>query len=189
MRWGNSAEGSRSPLAYEDWALQPVPPGAVRTATVVIHGFSGLPAAPLLVAWDSRRETVRLENGDLRWYYDGHEQAFPRDGEIVIQPVAENPYPRGNRSMDALAVRSVDDLVETVNADRVTSIDPDGTVHFYGEHDDSRGEAVRAPDSGIILRASGVEGANPWRLEVLATRLLDGSQGLLEPTNVSPPTL
>jgi hypothetical protein len=48
---------------------------------------------------------------------------------------------------------------------------------------------VRAPDSEIILRASGVEGERRWRLDVLATRLLEGAQMLLERTHVVPPTL
>lgn len=91
--------------------------------------------------------------------------------------------------MDALAVRSVEDLIETVNADEVTSIDEVGAIHFYGDHDNSRGEAIRAPDSGIILRASGVEGAHPWRLEVVASRLLDEAQMLLDPGDAAPPTL
>jgi hypothetical protein len=86
-------------------------------------------------------------------------------------------------------VRSLQDLTETVNAEVVTSIYEDGTIHIYGQHDNSRGEAVRAPDSGIILRASGVEGDRPWRLDVVATRLLEEAQVLLEPTHVVPPTL
>lgn len=64
------------------------------------------------------------------------------------------------------------DLIETVIAETVTSVDEDGTIYIYGEHDNSSGEAVREPDSGIILRARGVEGDRPWRLDVVATRLL-----------------
>jgi hypothetical protein len=48
---------------------------------------------------------------------------------------------------------------------------------------------VRAPDSGIILRASGVEGTKPWRLEVVAAQLLEEAESLLEPTDISPPAL
>lgn len=188
MGWGDDAEGTDSVFPHGDWVPQLLPPGTVRAVSVVIDGFYGLPADPVLVVWDDDRVTVRLANGDLRWYRDKDRHAFPRQGEIVVQS-ADNVYPRGNRYMDALAVRSLEDLIETVNAEAVTSIDEDGTIHFYGEHDNSRGEAVRAPDSGIILRASGVEGANPWRLEVVASRLLEGTQMLLDPTDVSPPTL
>jgi hypothetical protein len=189
MGWGDDGEGiDPPPLPYEDWVPQPVTPGAVRAVSVVIHGFYGLPADALLVAWDDQRATVRLANGDLRWSIDAARQAFPQQGEIAVVD-ASSVYPRGNRYMDALAVRSLQDLIETVNAETVTSIDEDGTIHIYGEHDNSRGEAVRAPDSGIILRASGVEGTNPWRLEVVATRLLEEAQVLLEPMNVAPPTL
>ena len=73
--------------------------------------------------------------------------------------------------------------------DTIASVDGDGTIHIHGEHDHSRGQAVRAPDSGIILRASGVEGASEWRLEVVATGLLEESRRLLEPMDVAPPTL
>jgi len=79
--------------------------------------------------------------------------------------------------------------VETVNVEEITSIDEDGTIHIYGELDNSRGAAVRAPDSGIILRASGLQGTSPWKLEVLAIRLLEEARGLLKPVNVAPPTL
>jgi hypothetical protein len=168
---------------------QPVTPGAVRAVSVVIHGFYGLPADPLFVAWDDQRATVRLANGDLRWYFDSVQQAFPRQGEIVVEAVAGSVYPRDNRYMDAMAVRSLEDLIETVTAERVTSIGEDGTIRIYGEHDNSHGDAVRAPDSGIILRASGTQGTSPWRLEVVATRLLEEAQVLLEPMNVALPTL
>ena len=189
MGWGDDGEGIDSqPLPYEEWVPRPVAQGAVRAVRVVIRGFYGLPADPVLVAWDDARATVRLANGLLRWYIDAARQAFPRQGEIAVVD-ANSVYPRGNRYMDALAVRSLQDLIETVNAETVTSIDEDGTIHIYGEHDGSRGEAVRAPDSGIILRASGVEGDRSWRLEVVATRLLEEAQELLEPRNVAPPTL
>ena len=161
----------------------------MRAVSVVIRGFYGLPADPVLVAWDDERATVRLANGDLRWYLDADRHAFPMQGDIVVEANAGSLYPRGNRYMDALVVRSLEDLIETVNADKVTSIDEDGTIRIYGEHDNSRGEVVRAPDTGIILRASGVKGSNPWRLEVVATRLLDEAQMLLDPMNVAPPTL
>ncbi len=107
----------------------------------------------------------------------------------MVEAVVGSVYPRDNRYMAALAVRSLEDLVETVNAEEITLIDEDGTIHIYGEHDNSRGTAVRAPDSGIIIRASGLEGTSPWKLEVLATRLLEEAQGLLKPMNVAPPTL
>jgi hypothetical protein len=58
-----------------------------------------------------------------------------------------------------------------------------------GEHGNSRGEAVREPDRGIIRRASGFEGDRPWRLDVIKTRLVDEDQALLETTHVVPPTL
>lgn len=90
--------------------------------------------------------------------------------------------------MDALAVRSLQDLIETVNAETVTSVDEDGTIHIYGEHDNSRGVAVREPESGIALRASGVEANRPWSLDVLASRLLHDDQALLEPTHVASPS-
>ena len=189
MGWGNSADDPASPLPYKDWAPQPVAPGVVRAVSVAIDGFYGLPVDPLLVAWDDQRATVRLANGDLRWYSDGVQQAFPRQGEIVVEAVAGSVYPRDNRYMDALAVRSLEELVETVNAEEITSIDEDGTIHIYGEHDNSRGAAVREPDSGIILRASGLQGTSPWKLEVLATQLLEEAQGLLKAVNVAPPTL
>jgi hypothetical protein len=37
-----------------------------------------------------------------------------------------------------------------VNAETVTSMDEDGTIHNCGDHDDRRAKAVRAPDSGVI---------------------------------------
>jgi hypothetical protein len=180
MSWGDGAD-SGSPLPYEDWAAQRVPSGSVRAVRV------SLPTEPLLVAWDDQRATVRLATGELQWYVDADRQAYPREDEIVFE--AETLHPRGNRYMDALVVRSLEDLIETVNAEEVTSIDEDGTIHIYGEHDNTHGRAVRAPDSGVILRASGMEGTRSWRLEVEATRLLDDAQALLEPTDVSPPSL
>jgi hypothetical protein len=189
MAWGDDGEGiDPPPLPYEDWGPRPVARGAVRVVSVVIRGFYGLPAEPVLVAWDDGRATVRLANGDLRWYVDASRQAFPQQDEVAVVDV-HSLYPRGNRYMDALAVRSLQDLIETVNAETVTSIDEDGTIHIYGGQDNIRGEAVRAPDSGIILQASGVEGDRPWRLDVSETRLLEGAQVLLEPTHVVPPTL
>ena len=187
MEWGHSSDDPAPLLPPKDWEPQPVAPGAVRVVSGAIDGFHGLSAEPLLVAWDDQRTAVRLANGDLRWYSDGVQQAFPRHGEIVVE--AAGVYPRDNRYMDALVVRSLEDLVETVNAETITSIDEDGTIHIYGEHDNSRGAAVREPHSGIILRASGLQGTRPWKLEVRATRLLKEAQGLLKPMNVAPPTL
>jgi hypothetical protein len=150
MRLGDDGEGiDPPPLPYEDWVPRPVALGAVRAVSMVIRGFYGLPADPMLVAWDDDRATVRLANGDLRWYIDAARQAFPRQGKIAVVD-ANSVYPRGNRYMDALAVRSLQDLIE---------------------------------------RASGVEGNRQWRLDVIATRLLEEAQVLLEPTHVAPPTL
>lgn len=185
MSWGHDG-ASGSPLPYEDWAAQPVPPGSVRAVRVSIHGFDGVSTEPLLVAWDDRRATVRLATGELQWYVDADRQAYPREDEIVLEDCARNFYPRGNRYRHALVVRSLEDLIETVNAEEV--IDKDGTIHIYGEHDNTHGQAVRAPDSGVILRAFGMEGTRSWSFEVEATQLLDDAQVLLEPTDVSPPS-
>ncbi|WP_137294707.1 hypothetical protein [Nocardioides dongxiaopingii] len=189
MEWGDGSERDDPPLPPSAWEPRPVAAGSVLAVRAVIHGFHGLPEEPLLVAWDDRRATVRLATGELRWYQDGRRQAYRAGDEIVVEEGAVRVYPRGNRYMDALVVRSLEDLVETVNADEVTSIDEDGTIHIRGEHDDSRGEVVRTPDTGIILRASGVVGTSPWHLSVLATRLLEGDHGLLEPADVTPPPI
>ena len=187
MGWGDDGDGvDSSPLPHPVWGAQPVAPGTLRAVHVVLDGFVGLPTEHVLVTWDDRRETVRLPDGRLRWYFDGVHQGFPRQGEIVMESAVGTLYPRGNRYMDALAVRSLEELIGTVNADEVTSIDEDGTIHFYGEHDDSRGEALCAPDSGIVLRASGVEGVRRWRLEVVAARVLEADRSLLEPADVEP---
>lgn len=107
----------------------------------------------------------------------------------MVEDSARHAYPRGNRYLDALAVPSLEDLAETVNAEETTSIAEDGTIHLYSEHDNSRCEAVRAPDTGIILRASGVEGASRWKFSVIAIRLLDDDHRLLEPVDVTPPLI
>jgi len=135
LGWGDGSDDGDPPLPYSAWVPQPVASGAVRAAGVVIHGFYGLSAEPLLIAWDNERATVRLADGELQWYIDGNHQAYPRRGEIVVEGVTEHPYPRGNRYMDALVVRSLQDLIETVNAEEITSIDENGTIHIYGEHD------------------------------------------------------
>lgn len=188
MGWGDDGKDiDPAPLPYEDLVPRPVAHGTARAVNVVLDGFYGLPADPVLVAWDDTRATVRLATGELRWYVDGTSLAFPLHGEIAVVDI-HALYPRGNRYMAALAVRSLEDLIETVHAEKVTSVAEDGTIHIFGEHDNSRGEALREPDSGIILRASGIEGDRPWRLNVVATRLLDDNQALLEPTHVAPPT-
>jgi hypothetical protein len=189
MGWGDESEDVDPPLPHSDWVPQPVAAGSVRAVRAVIHGFYGLTEEPLLVAWDDRRATVRLATGELQWYADGSRQAYPRGDEIVVEDSAGHIYPRGNRYMDALVVRSLEDLIETVNAEEITSVAEDGTIHVYGEHDNSHGAVVRAPDTGIILRASGVEGTSPWKFSVVATRLLDDDHGLLEPVDVTPPLI
>lgn len=189
MSWGDDGSDPHPPpLLHDDWAPRPVPPGSTRAVSVVLDGFHGLPTDPILVAWDDARATVRLLTGELRWYVDTTRLAFPREDGIAVVD-SHDVYPRGNRFMDALAVRSLLDLVETVNADRVVAVDEDGTIHIDGEHDDVRGQVVRDPDSGIVLRASGVTGDRSWRLDVVATRQLHDAPALLGPGDVTPPTL
>ncbi|MCY7289974.1 MAG: hypothetical protein LH624_17450 [Cryobacterium sp.] len=187
MGWGDEPDDVGMP--HSAWVPQPVAAGSVRVALLVIHGFYGLTAEPLLVAWDNQRTTVRLANGELRWYFDGIRQACPRGDAMVFEDVANHAYPRGNRYMDALVVRSLEDLLETVNAEEITSIDQDGVIHIYGEHDNSRGEVIRSKETGIILRASGIEGTSPWHFEVASTGLIEGNNRLLEPTDVTPPPI
>lgn len=186
MAWGDGDEPGA--LSAEEWSPRPVGRGAVQVVRVVLEGFHGVPAEPVLVAWDDSRATVRLANGELRWYADRARFAFPQDDQITVAD-ATSLYPRGNRFMDALAVRSLQDLMETVNADTVTSIDADGAIHLDGEDDHSRARARRDPESGIVLLASGVEGHHPWRLEVLASRVLGDADALLEPAHSAPPAM
>lgn len=188
MAWGDDAA---PPVPEASWAPRHVDPGTVCAARVVIDGFHGLPAEMLLVAWDNDRATVRRADGTLQWYTDGRRQAYPRRGEIVVEDAADHAYPRDNRYMDALAVRSLQDLVETVNAEEVTSVDADGTIHIYGEHDRSRAEVVRAEETGIIVRASGVEGTRPWQLEAMTTLVVAGGAArlLLEPADIEIPPI
>lgn len=161
MGWGEAGPDDASPRVDPDPV--PVPPGAVRLVRVVLHGFRALPADPLLVMWDDRRAAVRLPDGRLRWYADQVRQAHPVGGSIVVEE--SGVYPRDNRAMDALAVRSLHDLMETVDAD----------------------EVLRSAETGVVLRASGRRGsATPWRLEVLETRLVEGRPELLEPVDVTP---
>lgn len=188
MTWGEGADENGPLLRYEDLGPWPIPPGAVRAARVVIDGL-GLDPEPRLVAWDDQRSTVRSIDGRLEWYADASHQAYPRAGEIVIEDQATHPFPRGNRSMSALLVRSLEDLIETVNAEEVTAIDEDGTIHIYGHHDNSGGQVVRFEDTGVVARASGTQGSAPWSVEVLATRLITESSGLLNPTDVAPPPI
>lgn len=184
MSWRDPSEDPLLPFAA--WTPQSVTSEAVRVVLVAIRGFNDLPAEPVLVAWDNECETVRLANGELQWWFSGTRQAYPRKGEILIEDATAHPFPRGNRYMEALLVRSLEDLLETVNADEITSIDENGTIHIYGGQDNSRGQVVRSGDTGIILRASGVQGTSPWDSEVLATRLIEGDRGLLEPADVTP---
>lgn len=166
-----------------DWSMS----GSAQVVSAIFRGFYGLPATPLVVAWDDRCATVRQPTGELKWFTDNTSHAFPRDGKIVIQDVATHPYPRGNRHLAALVVRSLEDLLEEANADQVTSIDAGGTIHIYGEHDNSRGQVVSSEDTGIILRASGVQGVSPWDFEVTSVQLVEADCGLLEPMDVRPP--
>ena len=185
ISWGAGSDGAHPPVPYETWAPRPVPSGAVRVTKVVTHGF-GLPEEPLVVAWDDQRATVRSAQGGLHWYTDETHNAFPRAGEIVVEDRYE-PFPRGNRYMSALVVRSLEDLIETVNAEEVTSIDDDGTIHIYGAHDESRGSLIRSEDTGIVLRASGTQGTAPWDLEVSETHLVEDDCGLLDPNDATQP--
>lgn len=175
-------------LPFKDWKPWPVARGTVRMVSVVIDGFYGISPDPLLVAWDDSRATVRLPTGELRWYEDGSGFAFPEQDGIVVEDHHSGLLPRDNRYRDALAVRSLEDLVETVNAEKLTSIDEDGTIHMNSEHDTSRGQALRDPASGIIVKASGTR-RSPWRLDVKETRLITEDQDLLEPIHLPPPNI
>ncbi len=188
MGWSDDSDDDDPPLPDSAWVPQPVAAGALWVVRVVIHGFDGLPAEPLLVAWDDERATVRLANGELQWYVAGSHQAYPWRGGIVVEDVTDHPYPRDNRYMDALVVRSLADLTATVNAETITSIDEDGAIHIHGEHDDSRAKVLRAPDTGIILHASGVQGTSAWHFDVVSTQLVEGDGELLESADVRPPS-
>ena len=86
--------------------------------------------------------------------------------------------------MDALAVRSLEELIGTVNADEVTSDRRDGTIHFYGEHDDSRARPLRTRqrDRPASLRGRGVR---RWRLRSLQPES-SRDRSPLEPADVEP---
>lgn len=129
LEWDDGASQNSPPLPYEEWRLRPVPLGAARAVVAQFRGFYGVPADLLLVTWDDNRVTVRLTTGDLCWYVDETTARFPQHGEIAVQD-RWSPYPGGNRYMDAMAVRSLRDLVDTVNADTITSIDLSGTIHI-----------------------------------------------------------
>lgn len=185
MSWGDGDDPAPL-LPADQWEPAPVPPGATRAVVVTIEGFHNLPIDPLIVAWDDLRATVRSVSGRLQWYEDRTHEAYPDAQRIVTSD--SGVYPRDNRHMDALAVRSLLDLIETINADEVTSIDDDGTIHVRGLHDDSWAELTRS-ESGVVVRASGAQGVNAWRLHVTRERLLTDDDRLLAPQHVEPPAI
>jgi hypothetical protein len=168
-----------------DWDPHPVPAGMTRAVLLHVHGFGGLGPAPLLVAWDDRRGTVRAADGTLLWYADESRMAYPTDAGIVTADAGL--YPRGNRAMDALAVRSLEDLAETISAETVRSVDKDGVLHLVGEDDYTQALLLRSDETGIVLRAAGFWGTTSWTLTVASTGLLEGEE-LLTIGDVVPPT-
>jgi hypothetical protein len=163
----------------------PVPTDAVRAVLVHIHGFHGIESAPLIVSWDDHRETVRAVDGSLRWYADGTRTAYPT-GDGMVTDDRSGIYPRGNRYMDALAVRSLEDMFETVSALTIRSVGEDGVMHLHSADDDTHAMVVRSDDTGIVLRAAGLWGTTAWALNVLAMQLLE-SDDLLTIDDIVPP--
>lgn len=193
MGWDDDGEDlDPPPLPSAEWPPRPVPARLVRVARVVLGGFDGVDGDPLIVAWDRAQATVRVESGTLAWYADRSRVAFPRAGAIAAVERGghrddELVLPREERQGCALAVRSVQDLLEAVNATAVTAVDDDGAVHLRGP-DDLHGRAVPDPRSGVILRASGRWGQQPWRIHTLATWLVPAGGPLLEPRDAPPPS-
>ncbi|WP_300682187.1 hypothetical protein [Nocardioides sp.] len=179
-RWGDEGAHRRELIPFGEREPRPVPHGCARLVEATFHGWLGLDD-PVLVIWDNEREVVRLMTGEIRWYAGDGQQAFPRDGQIVVE--SEGVYPPGNRYMDALAVRSLQDLMDEINATEIVAVDPDRVIHVMGRQDGVRAEVEIASDSGIVLRASGVQGTIPFSVEVRAIRLIEGEE-VLEPVDV-----
>lgn len=184
LEWDDGASQNSPPLPYEEWRPRPVPLGAARAVVAQFRGFYGVPADPLLVTWDDKRATVRLTTDDLCWYVDETTARFPQHGEIAVQD-RWSPYPGGNRYVDAMAVRSLRDLVDTVNADTITSIDLSGTIHILGAHDCVSGAVTRDPESRIILQASGTTGEHSWHLTIIRRLNSVNNRALLGATHIA----
>lgn len=166
------------------WLPGPVPAGLVRTVTVTMAGFPALTASPRVVSWDDERVTVRTPAGALLWYEDRRSIAFGDDGQIQSVVKGETPaYPRRlrrtRREWDAIAVRSMGDLMEVVDLGRLRLETQDDPIALtFPGSDDASSTVWLSAESRLVLRAHGVSGPTMWRLVVNAEELVDGDDVL-----------
>lgn len=166
------------------WEPAAVPAGKARVVSIDLR-LSGVPLASssLLVFWDGRRSVVRTLDGLVRWYEDGNVFVY-RLGSSTIQSigVAEGTlYPRGCYERLALMVRSLKDLGDWANIERVVSATED-LVHF-GASDGCVAVATRSTDTGIVLAAAGLQPA-PWTVRAISEGLIDEAHPALQPHDV-----
>ena len=166
-------------------ARHAVPDGHTRAVLVVFTGFPVFTHEPRRVCWDNTRLAVRTATGRLRWYEDSTVYAF-RDENDEVRSVekGEAPsYPRHyrekSREMDAVALLSLADLLEVADLGKIELVTPEDVVplHFLGDP----GNAARvqlSEESGVVLRADGVEMGNAWHIEVLEEALTAGDRSL-----------
>lgn len=167
------------------WLPAPVPKGFVRSVAVTMSGFPGLATIPRVVSWDTERVVVRTSNGGLLWYEDRSSAAYRDDGRIqIVQKSDMSAYPRQlrrtRREWDAVAVRSLSDLMEVLDLGRLT-LENDGdpiVLRFPGTEDDASATVRLSDESRVVLRAHGVVGGLEWRLDVTAEEVSEDEETL-----------
>lgn len=189
-----------------DWEPEPVPFGLIRYALVRFDIDHRFPAGVLYVAWNDQHAVVRSETGELYWYeggpgfvMDGDEpypQAVVEDGEVKALSDGV-PVRPGMRWFDAIMVRSVQDVLETVGTTDAFEVVSDGVVRLHGYDGDaplgirphrSVAEVRSSTETGVVLEATGTEGRRSWRLELLQTaEVKDDGRFIGMEVHVEPP--
>lgn len=153
-----------------------------------MSGFPSLSSAVRVVSWDADRVAVRSGDGVLLWYEDSASMAFrddedPLGGDIRVVPKAESTtYPRRlratRREWDAVAVRSVADLMEVVDLGHLTIETQDSPIVLRFPGADASSTVRLSDDSRLVLHADGLVGTMEWRIELTGEDLTQGDEVL-----------
>lgn len=120
----------------------------------------------LAARWDNHREVVRSAFGNLLWYRDEDRLAHRDRNKIVVKDGDGALLPMGLWGVEGLTLRSLDDVCDYLNLERVVSRVGQDVV--LAASDGSREYARLLPGStGIIERASGLA-PMPWQADLLS---------------------
>lgn len=137
------------------------------------------------VYWDDTRECVRTLDGELRWYADADKLAYRRSGAVAVEALDERTvYPRGHYERAALMIRSLHDVADWTNVEKLVSVSDD-IVHLDGEDGRCMAVVSRSVESGVILNGAGLRPL-PWCARVDSLRLISAEGLLLQPRDVGP---